>query len=543
MPQQSILIITGGLYHDFPAMAAFLKELLSRHGFDAHTTEDRDALISLPESHYAAIMVCTQGGTLTAAQEAGLLKFVKSGRGFVGLHGASASWKENAGYIDMLGCKFITHGPEVEFDIEPTGVPHSIVRHIPAFQADTELYQLAVNPADFTTLLHASWQGKLEPVAYIRSYGSGRVFYFSIGHDVGDMQDTTWQTVLLRGLRWSLGFVERPGLKVGVIGYGGAFNMGRTHLAEMKNAGFIPVAACDIDPARAKAAEQEFPEIRGYTSIKEMLAHTDAQLLTVILPHNAHANAAVEVLNSGRHCIVEKPMATSSHEVHAMIAAAANNRLLLSVYHNRRWDGDFMAVEDIIRHRKLLGDIFKIETGMSRFASPGSWWRSSKAISGGLHFDWGAHLIFWALTLMNSAVESVTAAAHKRLWHHVSNEDHVEACIRFKNGGTIDFEISTIACAPRPRWRILGTRGAILDQWDDTSFQLALHQGGISSEPQRVKYRTSQGYRYYQNIADHLGLDDALEITAERAGRVIHVLHAIDQAAQSGRAVVVRGEA
>ncbi len=62
MPQQSLLIITGGLYLDFPAMAAFLRKLLTKHGFQAPTTEDRDALISLPESHYAAIMVCTQGG-------------------------------------------------------------------------------------------------------------------------------------------------------------------------------------------------------------------------------------------------------------------------------------------------------------------------------------------------------------------------------------------------------------------------------------------------------------------------------------------------
>ncbi|MGC8539332.1 MAG: ThuA domain-containing protein [Phycisphaerae bacterium] len=542
MPQKSILIITGGQYHDFPAMAAFLKELLTRHGFQPDTTEDRDALLSLPDSNYAAIVVCTQGGTLTDAQEAGLLKFVKSGRGFVGLHGASASWKENAGYIDMLGCQFIKHGPEVEFSIEPTGVRHTIVRHIPTFQADTELYQLAVKAGDFTTLLHASWQGKFEPVAYIRPYGAGRVFYFSIGHDVGDMQDTIWQTVLLRGLRWSMGFTERPGLKVGVIGYGGAFNMGRTHLTEMQNAGFIPVAACDIDPARAKAAEREFPDIRSYTSINEMLAHTDAQLLTVILPHNAHAKVAVDVLNSGRHCVVEKPMATSSDEVHAMIAAAESNRLMLSVYHNRRWDGDFLAMEDIIRHRKLLGDIFKIETGMSCFASPGSWWRSSKTISGGLHYDWGAHLIFWALLLMDAPIESVTATRQKRLWHHVTNDDQVDACIRFKNGGTLDFEISTIASVPRPRWRILGTRGGILDYWDDTCFQLAVHQHGIASEPQRVKYPPSQGYRYYENIADHLGLDDPLEITAEKAGRVVHVLHAIDKAAQSGKAESVCGE-
>lgn len=541
MPQQ-VLIITGGLYHDFPAMANFLKALLTQHGFQAHTTEDRDMLANLPESQYAAIVVCTQGGQLTERQEAGLLKFVHSGRGFVGLHGASASWKQNAGYIDMLGSLFLQHGPEVEFDIEPTGAEHYIVRHIPTFKADTELYQLAANTAAITTLLHAQWQGKFEPVAYIRPYGSGRVFYFSIGHDVGDMQDEYWQTVFLRGLRWSMGFEERRALKVGVIGYGGAFNMGRTHLNEMKNAGFIPVAACDVDPARAQAAEKEFPGIQSYTSIETMLRQTDAELLTVILPHQAHANVAVDVLNSGRHCIVEKPMAIRSDEVYAMISAAEKNQRLLSAYHNRRWDGDFLAVEEIVRRRKALGDVFKMETAMSHFASPGSWWRSSKELSGGLHYDWGAHLLFWALALMDGPIASVLATTQKRLWHHVSIEDHVDAHIRFKSGATLEFEISSIASLPRPRWRILGTRGAIVDYWGDKAFQLALHDRGIISEPQRIQYRPSQGYRYYENIADHLTLDDALEITARKAGRVIHVLHAMDQSARSGKPEVLSGE-
>ncbi len=73
-------------------------------------------------------------------------------------------------------------------------------------------------------------------------------------------------------------------------------------------------------------------------------------------------------------------------------------------------------------------------------------------------------------------------------------------------------------------------------------FQLALHDRGITSEPQRIKYRLSQGYRYYENIADHLGLDDPLEITAQKAGRVIHVLHAIDTSARSGKPEAVSGE-
>jgi predicted dehydrogenase len=539
---KNVLLLTGGEGHDFASMAKFLRDLAERHGWKVTATEDRAVLSSLSASAYAAIVVCTQGGELTTEQGRGLVEFVKRGGGFLGIHGAAASWRGNSDYMAMLGCRLLQRVAPLEFEVEPKDAEHPVSRHIRRFQVQTELYQMEITASDHRTLLQTYWQGKIEPVVCVREFGKGRVFYISLGHTVEDFQNSEWQTLFLRALRWSTGQQEKPVPKGGVIGYGGAFNMGRHHLNAMKTVGMVPVAACDIDPARMKAAAVDFPDIQTYTNPAEMLAKSDAELLTVILPHNAHAKMVIEVLNSGRHCVVEKPMAITSDEVEAMIAAAEKNKRLLSVYHNRRWDGDFLAIEHVVTHRKMLGDIFKVEIGMSGYGSPGGWWRSHKEISGGIHYDWGAHFMYWALQLIDSPIDWVVATAQKRVWLQVSNEDHLDAYVRFKNGCILEVEASNIAKIDKPRWRILGAKGAILDRGKD-AFELSLHQLGVNNEsPMRVRYYPHQSIRYYENVVDHLRLDDPMEVTARKSARVIHLLHTMDRAARSGRQERVPGE-
>ncbi|MDQ2686325.1 MAG: Gfo/Idh/MocA family oxidoreductase, partial [Armatimonadota bacterium] len=79
---------------------------------------------------------------------------------------------------------------------------------------------------------------------------------------------------------------DRENIRGAVIGYGGAFNMGRGHLNWMKEAGITPTAACDLDKARVKVAEEDFPGIRTYSDIDKLLADGDVDLITIITPHN-----------------------------------------------------------------------------------------------------------------------------------------------------------------------------------------------------------------------------------------------------------------
>ena len=154
-------------------------------------------------------------------------------------------------------------------------------------------------------------------------------------------------------------------IKVGVIGYGGAFNMGRMHLQDMQKAGMTPCAVAEPDAARLAVAAQEFPGIRTFSRVEDMLAQSDVNLVVLITPHNTHAPLALQCLKAGRHVVCEKPFAITTKECDAMIAAAKRAGVMVSTFHNRHWDGSIMAILLIGRSSGFFGRrIMQIEFGV-----------------------------------------------------------------------------------------------------------------------------------------------------------------------------------
>jgi len=84
-------------------------------------------------------------------------------------------------------------------------------------------------------------------------------------------------------------YKQASDVKVGVIGYGGAFNMGKAHLSQMESVGMTPRAVAELDPERLKVAETDFPGIQKFNTVTEMLEQSDLDLVTIITPHNTHA--------------------------------------------------------------------------------------------------------------------------------------------------------------------------------------------------------------------------------------------------------------
>ena len=257
-----------------------------------------------------------------------------------------------------------------------------------------------------------------------------------------------------------------------------------------------------------------------------LLADGGIDVVVVATPHNTHAALTLAALEAGAHVIVEKPMCITVAEADAMIAHAHNANRMLSVFHNRRWDGDFMAIREVIA-KGLLGDVFHVESGSWTYTHPiKTWgaWRADKAISGGAFYDIGAHHLDWVLNLVPGAVVGVSGTVQKRVWHDVTNEDHIGAFLRFNSGAVADVHISHIAHAGRPKWRILGTKGAIVDdRSDERSFRVMTHLEGYPAEL-TVPYMERTWEAYYQTIADHLLRGAPLAVTPESARRVIAVI-------------------
>lgn len=322
--------------------------------------------------------------------------------------------------------------------------------------------------------------------------------------------------------------------RFGIVGYGGAFNMGRGH-ANWINAvpGLVTTAVCDPDKARLEVAQQELPGVEVYTKLEDMLNKAPIDNVVIITPHNTHAPLALKALRAGKGVITEKPFCLNIKEATAMIEAAKEAGVMLTVFHNRRWDGDFMALKEAVESG-IIGEVFQIEQCFGGYGDPGTWWRANKAISGGAFYDWGAHFIDWLLQIMPGPMASVTGFFHKKVWMNVTNEDHVQAVVRFKSGAMADVQCSSIAMHNKPKWRVLGTKGAIVDARDD-HFTLYTMAGGYRVEG-RIPYKKSTWEKYYENIGDHLLRGKPLDVLPEQARRVIAIMDLAEKSSKSGKA-------
>lgn len=325
------------------------------------------------------------------------------------------------------------------------------------------------------------------------------------------------------------------GIRFGVIGYGGQFNMGKLHAESATKHGMPVTAICDLDPARTDAAKADFPGIVTFNDVDEFLTKAPVDLVTVITPHNTHADICIKASQAGKHVVTEKPMCITTDQATAMIQAAKSAGKMLSVFHNRRWDGDFVAIKRVV-DSGMIGDLFSIEMAMGGYGHPGYWWRSNKDVSGGHFYDWGAHIIDWMLNLVGKKIVDVTGIYQKRVWMDVTNEDHTQAIIRFEDNVFGNIEMSSIARVGKPRYRILGTKGGILDN-SEGFFTLRTEVNGLSTES-KVTYLDSCWDAYYQNVAEHLGKGAPLAVTPESSRRIISVIETAEKSAKAGKALV-----
>ncbi len=330
-------------------------------------------------------------------------------------------------------------------------------------------------------------------------------------------------------------------IRVGVIGYGGAFNMGRQHLKEMQAAGMTPVAVAEIDPARLAVAEEDFPGIGMFANAAEMLSKSDVELVVIITPHNSHAPLALQCLKAGRHVVCEKPLAITTAEVDAVIRAAEKSQVMLSTYHNRHWDGRIRQAVEMVRRKGMIGEVVRIDCRMGGYSKPGDWWRTSRTISGGILYDWGVHLLEYSLQILDGRLTEVCGFSFegywgpKTKWKGGANEDEGFLVARFDSGQWLSLRITQIDSNPKPGWmEITGTEGALV--LDGPYSILYQHGKGRHVTTQMVN-PPDEHWRYYKNVAEHLCKGHPLVITPEWSRRPIHILDLACRSAAKGRAL------
>jgi predicted dehydrogenase/type 1 glutamine amidotransferase len=533
----NILVLAGASQHpQYARDGELIAAGLSETGFAVTQTADASALHSLGSGANQVVVLYTFGDYLDEAGITALEKFVRAGGGLVGVHTAIATNPSSDALGKLLGAR-IVKGYIGEHKILISDPNHPIAHRVQEFRMDDELY-VTEQKSDYHAFLAAWFDGKQQPMGWSRREGKGHVVYLGNGHTPQGLTHPTFKQLLARSVRFAAGedWSQRT-VKCAAVGYGQEFKMAKLHLQSAVRSRMQAVAVADIDPAVLPIAEADFPAgIETYNNVDDLLAMSGAELLMLVTPHNIHAPMALQAIKAGRHVVTEKPFTINIDEATAVIHAARAAKKMATVFHNRRWDGDFVAVRDVVRSG-AIGDVYHVECGFGGFGEPRpAWWRSYKDISGGAFFDWGAHYVDWALQLLPHRIESVSGEFKKLKWHHVSNEDYSSAYVRFEGGRTASFETGHVNAIPKAKWRVLGTAGGIemLHGEDHKNhLRVVTIQNGVRTES-KVPVGKSDWDGFYRNVADHLLLAEPLAVTPESARKVIAVLNLADLSSQQG---------
>lgn len=281
-------------------------------------------------------------------------------------------------------------------------------------------------------------------------------------------------------------------IRTAIIGYGLAGKVFHAPLIG-STPGFVVSAIVTSQAGRQVAAKADFPDATIYDSdevIYECSENFD--LVVLATPNGVHAQQAIDAMNAGLAVVVDKPFATNSADCQKMIDLQKKTGVMLTVFHNRRWDNDFLTIEKIISE-KTLHPVCRFESRFERYrpvVDPNKWRESSIESGGGLLFDLQSHLIDQACHLFGTPKTVYAEVRNRR--PDASADDDTFVALSFGNGGDparantpgVDAHLWTnvVSAIRAPRFRILAVNGSFekyaLDPQED-----ALRAGSRPGSP------------------------------------------------------------
>lgn len=323
-------------------------------------------------------------------------------------------------------------------------------------------------------------------------------------------------------------------IRVGLLAYGA---IGHEHnLAVQGTSGLELTAVCDVNPDRIAAARELAPSVEAFSDASEMLNSGLIDLVVISTPPNSHYSWAKEALSRNVHVILEKPMALTAEQCDELMELAAKKNLLLVVYQNRRYDADFVTMARLISEG-AIGDVFQYDCFVGGYSEPCTYWHSNAEVSGGAIFDWGSHFIDQILTVIPEEISHVSGQNQKRVWMHATNADHAQVTITFESGTQATFINSDLAAARKPKFYVLGTKGAIVGDWDSAA------EPAVADLPAILTLHSNDGARstinlddvtpfsFHHSVVEYLKNKTPMQVHALQSRNVVAIMEAAEQSA------------
>jgi scyllo-inositol 2-dehydrogenase (NADP+) len=330
-------------------------------------------------------------------------------------------------------------------------------------------------------------------------------------------------------------------IEVGLVGFGLA---GRAfHAPVITRVPGLHLAA--IVQRTGEQAAEAYPGVRIVRSFEDLLAIPEIRLIVLASPNHTHFDFARRALLAGRDVLVDKPFATSVAEAVALVDLAAAQKRTITVYQNRRYDGDFAAIRKIVADG-TLGRIVNFETHYDRYRPnlKAGVWREQVGPGNGIWFDIGPHLVDHAFTLFGEP-ESITADI-RIVRDQAVADDSFDVVLHYPDKLRATLSSGILAAATRPRFVVQGALGTFIKQsFDPTEVNLRFDRipatgpwgaepeenWGVLTTPEGDGFKTQRipgapiDYRdYYANLRDALLGKTPIAVSTQAALNVMQVL-------------------
>jgi predicted dehydrogenase len=308
-----------------------------------------------------------------------------------------------------------------------------------------------------------------------------------------------------------------------------------------------------IGSSDAAKVHERLPGI-GVVSPPEAVVHPAIDLVVLATPNDTHFPLASAALRAGKHVVVDKPFTVTVQEAEELSAIAHECGRLLSVFHNRRWESEVLAMKQVIASGKL-GNIVHYECHMDRFRpNVRKRWREDPGPGAGLWFDLGPHMIDLALHLFGLPTAVQADLAVMRTGGQTDDWGHV--ILQYPTMRAV-LHASLLVSGGTPRQTLHGTRASWI-KWKPDNQEPQLQRGitpsdaGFGMDPDdALLYDGATGeitatpvpagcqQRYYEGIRDAIRNGTPPPVTAEEALLVMKVLMACYESARTGCTVLL----